>query len=339
VSWKKRQTLGEQIVADTFDVLAPPAAWVLNQQDGFTWWPGELGQRIWTDEGLFNNSRTYYRLHAEVDLVRAGGHKANLDSLLETEMNDGVFSCLLYDKRTDTYRLHSSVYAEAEIAHWINKVFQAAAKIQITTAYRLVDQITQKVPVPRAVSTHPTGGVREKRDDMAIEAIGPFINEGHLPSKWLNVDEWRDVDWAMERQAMAWQKSDRTASYSKFYWGASPDQSIELFITATEPHPVLRNGLEFTLKIPLKMSSKHIAYMALELNEHERTSWLKTHMLGTWCDHGGSLAFRLFVPNSLYQEGLLHELSVTMAGRASWVNEFFLQKKASAEAAKSANAQ
>jgi hypothetical protein len=331
VSWKKRDTLGAQVVADTFDVVRPPVEWLLNQTDGFTWWPGELAQRIWVDDGLFQNGRTYYRLHAEVDLVKAGARKEQLDELLEREMDACVFSALIFEKRTDTYRLHTSVFAESDIASWISKVFQAAVKIQVTTAYRLVDTVTKSLPVSKALTSHPTGGVRDNRDEMAIEGLGQYITEGHLPCKWLGIDEWRDVDWAMERQAMAWSKSDGNTSFSKFYWGPNPEHSMELLISAVEPHPVLGNGIEFTLTIPLKMNCKHISYMALELNEYERGNWLKTHMLGSWCNHNGTLAFRNFIPNSLYQDGLLHELSVTMASRAAWVNEFFLAKKKQAE--------
>jgi hypothetical protein len=283
------------------------------------------------DDGLFQNGRTYYRCHAETDLVKAGSRKEQLDQLLEQEMDSCVFSALIFDKRSDTYRLHASVFAESEIASWISRFFQAAAKIQVTTAYRIVDQITKTLPVSKGLSSHPTGGVREHRDEMAIEALGPYVTEGHLPCRWMDIDEWRDVDWAMERQAMAWSKSDGRKSISKFYWAPDPEQSIELKISADEPHPLLGAGVEFTLTVPLKMSCKHVAYMALELNEYERSNWLKTHMLGSWCNHNGTLAFRLFVPNSLYLDGVLHELSVTMASRAAWVNEFFVAKKRAAE--------
>ena len=339
MSWKKRETLGEQIVGGVYDVASPPADWLLNQPDGFCWWPGPLAQRIWTDDGIFRNSRTYYRLHAEIDLVRAGKLKDQLDAILEAEMDSCILSCLLYDKRTDTYRLHSSIYAEAEIAHWINKIFVTAARTQVTTAYRIVDKITETLHPSLAVSSHPTSGVREQRDEVAIEALGPLINEGQIDSRWLNADEWRDVDWAMDRMAMAWQKSDKKSSHSTFLWEPDTTHSLDLFITSEEPHPVLGNGLHFTLTVPLKLAPKHVAYMALELNEYEKTNWLKTHMLGSWSNHNGALAFRLFVPNALYQEGVLHELSVSMAARAIWTSEFFLKKKQEAEAAKRAGVQ
>ena len=326
-------------MADVFDACALPVEWVLNQPDGFSWWAGELAQRVWTDEGIFRNSRSYYRLHCETDLVRAGGHKAQLDSILEQQMDHCAFSSLVYDKRNDTYRLHASIYAEAEIAHWIGRLFLTAARLQVADAYRITDKVTELLHPSHAVTSHPVGGIRQDRDPRIASAVGPLQSEGHVPCKWVGLDEWRDVDWAMERQAMQWAKSDGKSSLATFYWAADTNQALRLQISTDEQHPVFGNGLHFTLSVPLKMSAQHVAYMALEMNQYEKENWLKTHMLGSWCSHEGSLAFRLFIPNASYQDGVLHELSVTMAGRAVWVNEYFFAKKQQAEAKKQAGVQ
>jgi hypothetical protein len=197
-----------------------------------------------------------------------------------------------------------------------------------------VDLVTEKLHPSHAVTAHPGSGVREERDPAIGTAVGPLLTEGSLASKWEGLYEWKDVDWAMERQAMRWQKSDGHTSLSTFYWAPDETQSLRLLISCDEPHPVFGNGLHFTLSVPLKMSAQHVAYMALELNQHERDNWTKTHMLGSWCNHEGALAFRLFVPNANYMDGVLHELSVTMASRAVWTNEFFVAKKAAAQASK-----
>jgi hypothetical protein len=334
VSWKSRETLGEQLVGEVFDLTAPPHEWLLNQPDGFAWWPGEMAQRVWTEDGLYQNGRTYYRVHCETDLVKGRNQREQLDAMLECEMDHCLFSCLVYDQRTDVYRLHTCVYAEGENAQWITKLFHSAARLQLFSAYRMVDKLTQQFHSAHATSAHPVGGLREDRDPRVNQGPDSFIAAGQQPSRWVDADEWRDVDWAMDRQAHSWQKSDKRSSLSHFYWAADTNHTIELLITAEEPHPIIGNGLHFTLTVPLKMSPKHVAYMALELNEHERSTWLKTHMLGSWCNHNGALSFRLFVPNTLYQEGVLHELSVSMAGRANWTNEYFYAKKVEAERAR-----
>ncbi|HXH61358.1 MAG TPA: hypothetical protein VNI20_08365 [Fimbriimonadaceae bacterium] len=319
-------------------MTAPPAEWLLNQQDGFTWWPGPLPQRVWTEEGIFRNSRTYYRVHAEVDLLKGRNQRAVLDPFLEKSMDDCAMSCLLYDERTDTYRLHASVYAESEIAHWVCKVFQAAAQLQLQYAYGIVKSACDDLGATPAQSEHPISGLRQDRDPRITGFASPFVTQGAEPSRWADKDEWRLVNWAVERQCNAYQKSDGRSSHSNYYWSADCDHTMDLLISCEEPHPTLGNGLHFTLSIPLRMSAKHIAYMALELNMYEKENWLKTHMLGSWCNHEDRLAFRLFVPNALYQEGVLQDLTVTMASRAAWTDEFFLAKKRAAEKAKQMDA-
>ncbi|MCH8977717.1 MAG: hypothetical protein IH945_00540 [Armatimonadetes bacterium] len=313
-----------------------PEEWLQDREEGFSWWPGLLAQRVWTDEGLFRNSTTYYRLHTEIDLFRGGRQREQLRTAMEEEMDESHLSALVYDKGSDTFKLHSSVYAESEIEHWICKVFHAAAMLQIAQAYDIVARISESMHPSLAASQHPTQGAREEEDAIVGNALTRFTYEGRLDSRWAGNDEWRDVEWALERQAQAWEKTDLKSCRASFYWSPEPEKAIDLLVSSQDPHSVLGSGLHFTLTVPLKLSAKHVGMMALELNDHERDSWLKTHMLGSWCNHEGLLAFRLFVPNSLYQEGVLRELSVTMASRAVWVNEFFYRKKGEADEARKA---
>ncbi len=314
-----------------------PDEWLHEREDGFSWWPGHLAQRIWAEEGLFRNSTTYYRLHAEIDLFRGGREREKLRTVMEEEMDDSQLSALVYDKPSDTFRLHSSVYAEEQIAHWVCDLFHTAAVLQLAQAYDLAVRTSASTNTVLAASQHPTRGIRDEEDDLVGNALTRFTYEGRLESRWAGKDEWREVEWALERQAVSWSKTDLKSSRALFYWSPDPTKTIELLISSEERDTVLGNGVHFTLTMPLELSAEHVGTMALELNDHERDNWLKTHMLGSWCNHDGRLGFRLFLPNLVYQEGVLRELSVTMASRAVWANEFFARKKAEAETAKQAS--
>ena len=187
-----------------------------------------------------------------------------------------------------------------------------------------------------AISGHPTAGLREEPDVLLNTALGSFTTVGVQDCRWIDVDEWRQVDWAMERQALEYEITPGRQLTARFFWAADESQAINLTITTDEPHQVLGNGLHFTLTIPLKVSAEHIAQMGLELNENERANWHTSHMLGSWCNHDDSLAFRLFIPNGVYQTGILEQIAVTMATRAIWVTEFFLEKKEQAQMARDA---
>lgn len=338
MSWKDRGDLGSKVVAETYDLLEPPVVWTDDIRNGFRWWPSGLCQRIWCDEGVFRNCRTFYRLHAEIDLIKGFSHREAIATALEEAMDDCVLSCLVYDKSADVFRLHASVYAEDELWHWVCPLFVAAAQSQLANSQRIIDSVKETTHPVLAVSPHPNGSVRDDHDSRMSDSASPFLQAGRARSIWGQLDEWRKVDWALERQADSFQPTNKRSSLSKFYWNPDPKRSIELYVSSEEPHPTLGNGLHFTLTVPLDMSSRHIAHMALDLNDHERADWLNTHLLGSWCNHNHALAFRLFVPNALYREGVLEGLTVTMATRAIWVNEYFTNLKAEAERCKQSHA-
>ena len=336
VSWQDRETVGQQAVADVHSQLQITPEWSLINSEGFTWWPHQFAQSVWTDEGVFRNSRSIYRLHTEIDLVRGKGQNAKLNVALEHEMDQCNLSALVYDKASDTYRLHSSVFAEEDNIHWISKLFSAAVTLQVVEAKAIAAHLAVSNRAAAAISGHPTAGLREEPDKLLGTALGYFTTGGAQDCRWIDVDEWKKVDWAMERQALDYEMTPGRQLTARFFWAADESQTIDLAISTDEPHEVLGNGLHFTLMIPLRVSAQHIAQMALELNENERANWHTSHMLGSWCSHYDSLAFRLFIPNALYQVGILEEIAVTMATRAIWVTEFFLEKKEQAQMARDA---
>jgi hypothetical protein len=96
----------------------------------------------------------------------------------------------------------------------------------------------------------------------------------------------------------------------------------------------LGSGLHFTLTIPLMMSQERVSHMAIELNQYERDESKRSHMLGSWSCHDGLIAYRSFIPNTVYRPDLLPQLTLNMAVRAHWVDDFFVQKRRQAEASK-----
>ena len=63
-------------------------------------------------------------------------------------MDESHLSALVYDKPSDTFRLHSSVYAEEQIAHWICGVFHSAAVLQVAQAYDIAARTCASMKYP-----------------------------------------------------------------------------------------------------------------------------------------------------------------------------------------------
>jgi hypothetical protein len=337
MSWKERSDLGLTLVGDVHDALRIEDQWRTDEARGFQWWPSTFAQHIWADTGLYHNAQAVYRMHAETDLIKGRGHHEDFELALETAIDACTFSAIVYDAASDTFRLHSSVYASPENVGWLKKTFFAAAALQLAEAQDIAGMLSRgQTHAVQAVTEHPRSGLRSGPDPMIHSRDMFFKPHGTAPSKWVGAEEWLDMERFMEREALTFQSDHSTWMKAEFPWmgpGTSStggDPTAVLDVTTMEPNPIIGNGLHFTLVLPLSLEPKRVAHLALELNEFERKEWKRSHMLGSWTCHDGKLAFRCFLPNTIYNKELLPQITNNMAVRASWADEWCLQHRASA---------
>lgn len=327
MSWQERTELGTSLIAEICEAMKVPDQWRVDQPRGFTWWADDFAQHVWCDPGLYHNAQAVYRVHAETDLLRGRGQAEKFEMELEQAMDSSTFSAVIYDEAQDTYKLHCSVYAHSENVHWMRRSLFAAVAIQVAEAHQMGHALAKKLGGVPASSAHPRNGIRSDKDPM-LQCIETFFKpSGSLPSRWEGTEEWREMEDIMERQAMAFESDHATRMNAAFEWvgGFGADRTT-LEVTTREPHPSLGNGLHLTLTLPIEMSREHLAHLALELNQVERSEWKRSHMLGSWCVHGETLAFRSFVPNTVYNKELLEQFTLNMGLRADWVSEYFQQR-------------
>ncbi len=333
MDWRQGHQYGHQLMIELMKTLNVDQKWCEFDAEGFTWWGADHAQRVWCEEGVFQHVTTTYRLHCETDLIRGRGHAADFELALEREMDHTTLNSLVYDKPSDTYKLHSSCFATEENMVFLKRVCFAAVVLQVTEAQVVSRKLQGAVGAQPATSAHPTMGIRTQHDPMMSCVQQFFLPHGQQPSRWIGVPEWLETEKAMEREAEKFTSDHHHHLQAEFLWSASQTpRGIILDVNSREPHPVLGNGLHFTLTVPLVMSPERVSHMALELNQYERDNWKKSHMLGSWSCHDGFLAYRSFVPNTVFRADLLPQLSLNMASRAEWVNEFFLEKRRQAEA-------
>ena len=133
----------------------------------------------------------------------------------------------------------------------------------------------------------------------------------------------------MEREAVQFESDRSSRLEAEFEWVCG-EVNIHVTARTDQPHSYLGNGLHITMTVPLKLSTEAIGHLVLDLNGLERTDYKRCHVLGSWCAHEGRLAFRVFVPNTLYTPQVLPDMLVSVSTRAIWVNEWFFQKKCEA---------
>jgi hypothetical protein len=325
--------LGHEMVAAVRKKLKVDDEWSHSDADGFTWWPKDYAQRIWTEPGLFQHANITYRLHAETDVVRERGEHGPTEAELIREMSEGSLSALIFEPESRTFRLHCSVYAADDNREWLCNVFDAAAALQVVEAQAMMEASKEFNTVP-ATSGHPQMGIRSDSSELIAHTLEFFKPAGDRESRWVKSSEWQEANWALERESSTFETDHKTWARGSFPFRAIPDSEQVLSILTEAEDPMLGHGLTLSLQLPLKLSDVNIARMALELNQLERENWMRCHLVGGWCNVGGKLTFRIFVPNVICKEGQLKGFTVNQSTRAIWVDEVFLQKRQEAEATK-----
>lgn len=330
MSWRKRETVGDQMVAAAHDLLRIEDRYLVEDRNGFTFWAGELATRVRADEGLFRQGQVTYRVTAETEMVRGRGHMAELINALEHELDQCSFSGAIYNRERDVFSLHTSIYASGDNAEWLQKVFCAAVALQAAEAHSLAEKFSRTFHASVAMSEHPQNGLRTQKDLMLTEAWRLFHPSGDQPSRWINSPEWQRCEWVMERESISFQSDRATHLKAEFPWHGN-EGHITLQVTTDEPHPTLGNGLHCTLTIPLRLNPTAIGHLSLELNTFEHDEYKRCHTLGSWCDHDDQLAFRTFIPNALHTTGAIEDVCVALSTRAIWVDEWFMEKRRQAQ--------
>ncbi len=323
MDWRGKSDFGLEIVAQIHDTLKVPDHWRSDFARGFKWWAEEFSQTVWADEGVFSNAQSFFRVHVETDFLLGRGKAQQFELALATEMGHATTSAICFDAGKDTYVLHSSGYFTHDNEDWLPKLFIGGAALQVDEAHVFGHDLAKKLHAVPAISEHPAHGLRSQPDPILGAMERFFKPYGRGASRWADNGEWQGVGWAMDRQADRFETDRSSFCKASFPWFLDGSTPIELVVTCVEPHPTLGSGLRMRLMVPLQLGPERCAHTAMELNNLERKEWLRCHMIGSWGFEDGKLEYEAFIPNTLYHEGIMEHLALSMAVRAAWVNEQF----------------
>lgn len=323
MSWQSRSDTGLAIIGQVHDALKIADKWRVDEPRGFMWWASDFAQRIWSDPGIFHQTHSVFRLHAETEIIRGRGHAKEHEVFLSHLLARATLSALVYDEQADTYKLHCSAYASEDNAEWLSRLFLSAVGIQISEAHTRSSQLATDMKSAAASTSHPSSGMRNEADPMCAAIERFFKPGGALPSRWEGVAEWEEARYNVRRLAQKVSTDDKSFLHAEFPWEGDPTHGdcVGLEVTTQRPHPDMGNGLLFRLVLPVHMDEEHAARTALAMNEAERSEWKWIHDLGSWCCESDQVEFNCFVPNTSYNKRVLPELVHEMAIRANWASE------------------
>lgn len=324
MSWQQKEDLGTQLVAHVHESLRIPTDFTRDEVRGFEWWASDYAQRIWSDLGNFHNASTLFRLHSEIDILKANGHVEKAELELARTMADGALSAVIHDSERDMIKLHCSVYAHYDNEAWVRRVFNAAVALQVTQAPKIAQRFSKEFKMSHAMSEHPRSGARKTPDQVCDFEDKFFKPYGVQESRWVGVEEWDDGRQALRRIANDVKTDYKLCLEAGFDWSYG-QRDMALVVSAVDPHTELGHGLMINLTLPIMMEDAVKAHVALLLNEHERSEWNWYNDVGTWAVKQGELTFVCFVPNICYMPGILADFCHDMGLRANWVHEHWGQ--------------
>ncbi len=325
---------GRRVVRAVYQRLQIDDEWSVWDEDGFTWWGHGCAQRIGTDSGRESHGVRIYRVTAEVawfDIDPAKSFPAKLSVILSGAILSGYVRDPVSGRVSA--RLSANVHQQSE--KWLGELLSHAALLQLWEVEGIGTLIagTQGFDVPR--SAHPVSGPRERRDDIMAAVEHLMIPAGRRASTWArNPSEFAQTATVLKsatlftaRAGLALTTEDGLTA--EVGVGTRPGPSLfggQSALISADPslaHPILGNGVQVTTTMPVMPARGNPGDVCLQLGYLEHSTVADPHGLGTWCINptNGCLSHVLFVPNLLYQPGLLMHLVMSAVWRAIWADE------------------
>lgn len=290
---------------------------------GFSWWADQYLQTIEiVGEETGPAGETGYLVCVRTELLRdLDLTDAALEHLNAWPMRCAALCGPVYDVPARRLDLWSLVRVTDDNGGWIRYLLGAAAVTQLAEARLIAPTLAEAVGAGTATSDHPESGPRPVPDQM-VYAAGTFVASGDAPSAWTPA-EFAEAAGTYMSRGSANAVVDGGCVSLDFPFGA---EASECRFMADQPHPLYGNGLLILQRFPITVTSETDGIrMALSLNAADLTRQVNGYGLGSYVFASGALHFTGFVPNGLYQPGLLEALYSSCAARAQMMAARFTE--------------
>ncbi|MFH1680000.1 MAG: hypothetical protein ABIH26_05075 [Candidatus Eisenbacteria bacterium] len=298
--------------------------WSVWEERGFAWWGGRLAQRVWADRPFEEDGRTVCCVHAETDFVRSFPRDDAAFSLIGEAAGNAALSGFVRCK-DGALRLWSGACVHKENFEWVSKVFSAAAALAAREAEASVDAMGRSLRAAPATSEHPASGRRAARHDV-VSLVGALAGGGEPASRWNDQAELAEIGDTITGKAGCFPSIGPLSLRAEIPFGphggydAPGGLSARLEVSMSARHPEIGSGVLLRIHLPFRLERHAQARLALDLNSLERTSYLRSHSLGSWCPHPWpGPAYVSFLPIGLYEKDVLLHLVISMIARAEWI--------------------
>lgn len=307
--------IGRQITEELFSRSQIDADWSVQQENGFSWWAGELSQTVSVDPPAEHNGHRLTRVHARTDVIDGfTGTERELKTLGLLARFATVSGWVRARQEPSRIQLAAAISVHESALDFLTNLLSLVQAIQVAEAHTLMPLIEEVDEWSAARSGHPSGGFRADHDDMLRVVEGLPLRAD--PSRWAG-DEMEEVVEMLQAPPCVLANGQASGVTAEFSFPSPPGTSL-LRVDAEEKHPRLGSGCLFRLTLP--ESGRHAAAMmeqALELNEAETLE--HNYFIGSWCPSEQGLTHVSFLPNVAYRPGTLRNVVLSHVNRVRWV--------------------
>jgi hypothetical protein len=319
------EDLGIQAVEKVFELYGIDAEWSTREERGFSWWAHNYRQQIWSEPGFDDDGIVVYRLCAKTDFLKDVPNNPELPRKLATLSMFATMAAQIYDPRTQTLSLFSSVYIHEQTAPiFVPRLFATSAIVQPIESQIRANMASELLGGEPDSSEHPESGERLIPDEMLGVISKVYRPVGEKTSPWLGSDAFEQAAEFLNR-SNSFANAGPSGLTAEFPFGSETTSMLQAFGDIINPQ--LGSGLMLQLRLPVTLSETETAETALYLNFLETSECTLRHMVGSWTvdpSNPKTLVFASFLPAILHDEYLLINLSADAARRSLWAGEVFV---------------
>jgi hypothetical protein len=329
--------------------LSVDREWALLEDAGFFWWPQGHRQEIRAQIGYEGLMGRVCRLEAKTDFVSQVG-KINgklIEGINSVNARAASGSALVLDPLAHSLKLvFQCCLVDGEL-DWAPAIFAFYAMLQAVEAHEIAGRFARNFGGVEWTSPHPWSGARPGPAALLLGRETKVLPAGQGPCLWLGAD-----DRAVLRERYGGgdhailENSDLVVVQETL--GPGCPGGLELVRTE---HPVLGIGLSVGLRVPIQGPLSSIEVACADLNHWAYRIRVAPMIPGAWCadqmpeehsDNGERASaegardamrsreampvFRLFLPNCLYQPGLLGKLLPILDSLPRSAGHFFIKQ-------------
>jgi hypothetical protein len=319
-----RADLGQAALQTIFKDLQIDEKWSTHRDRAFTWIAHRMEQTITVSRPIQDDEVSLYLLTAETVVVNGVGALEPVVEQTLSDVNRFAFgSCYSYDKSKRCIVATTRCWVHEGTKDWRTPIFGMYAIGQLCFAETEADYLADRFRGSVAVCVHPQSGLRQVADDMLNAVDELFAPAGLEASRYRNEFEFDTVADAAKLSAFA---ATLGATADGIALECSFDDYTAIAIVSSEAkHRRLGAGLSVRLHLPMEITDQDGARIAAALNRYERDDAPEPHHTGAWCVDIGPLGnravtYRSFMPNCMYQSGLILDVSTACVARMRWAD-------------------